>query len=160
MLWLKCTLCCMIGSKALARLSRVTDPDDKINTIYGYFAVRRSGSNDLRYHSEESRTLAVVNHREGNTSHTAKSGGFLTEHTQLLLLLQVFCITEWPCRQIWQVGTVSDYFKERVKQFSLKNFIPSLCPYFRTEIYSSVNFNIFEFLFCIWINSCFRVGVR
>ena len=68
--------------------------DDKRNTIYGYFVAERSGSNDLRYHSEESRTLAVVNHREGNTSHTAKSGGFLTEHTQLLLLLQVFCITE------------------------------------------------------------------
>ena len=58
--------------------------DDKRNTIYGYFVAERSGSNDLRYHPAESRTLTPVNQTQPNHSPaTASKNGanFLTELT-------------------------------------------------------------------------------
>ena len=74
--------------------------DDKRNTIYGYFVAERSGSNDLRYHPAESRTLTPVNQTQPNHSPATASknwanflavllGGFLSTfmHHQLSLHL-------------------------------------------------------------------------
>ena len=110
--------------------------DDKSNTIYGYFVAERSGSNDLRYHPAESRTLTPVNQTQPNHRPATDSknwANFLTELTLVVLHrlapYQCLCITNCLC--IWQVRNFSVKFSERVKQFFPREFLfRLLCPYF------------------------------